>query len=72
MSDLRARFGRPLRLGVVGGGPDSWIGRLHRSAAELDGWWRVVAGVFSGDPGRSRESGVTLGFDASRCYGDVR
>lgn len=72
MSDLRARFGRPLRLGVVGGGPDSWIGRLHRSAAELDGWWRVVAGVFSGDAARSRESGVALGFDPSRCYGDVR
>ncbi|MCL4847162.1 MAG: Gfo/Idh/MocA family oxidoreductase [Acidobacteria bacterium] len=72
MAGLRARFGRPLRLGVVGGGPDSWIGRLHCTAAELDGWWRVVAGVFSGDPARSRESGMTLGFDASRCYGDVR
>lgn len=72
MADLRARFGRPLRLGVVGGGPDSWIGRLHRSAAELDGWWRVVAGVFSGDPVRSRVSGAALGFDPSRCYGDVR
>ena len=33
--DLRQRFGRPLRLAVIGGGPDAWIGRMHRSAAAL-------------------------------------
>ena len=46
---LRERFGRPLRLGVIGGGPDAWIGRMHRGAAEMDGWFRVVAGVLSSD-----------------------
>jgi predicted dehydrogenase len=69
--NLRERFGRPLRLGLVGGGPDSWIGAMHRSAAELDGWFRCVAGVFSGDPARSRAAGVRLGFDAARSYGSV-
>ena len=47
---LRERFGRPLRLAVVGGGPGSWIGQMHRGAAEMDGWFRTTAGVFSSDP----------------------
>jgi predicted dehydrogenase len=71
MPGLKDRFGRPLRLGIIGGGPDAWIGRMHRGAAEMDGWWRAVAGVFSGDPGRSRAAGATMGFDPGRSYGDV-
>lgn len=69
--DLRKRFGRPLRLAVVGGGPDSWIGRMHRGAAEMDGWFRVTAGVFSSDASRSRAAGVAFGLDAARSYGEV-
>ena len=42
MELLLACFGRPLRLGVIGGGPRSWIGRMHRGAAEFDGRWRVT------------------------------
>jgi len=71
MNDVRARFGRPLRLGIIGGGPDSWIGRMHRGAAEYDGLWTAVAGVFSSDAARSRSAGVAMGFDAQRSYGDV-
>ena len=71
MSGLRERFGRSLRLGIVGGGPDAWIGRMHRGAAEMDGWWRCTAGVFSSDPARSRSAGVALGFAADRSYGTV-
>ena len=71
MSDLRARFGRRLRLGMIGGGPDSWIGRMHQGAAQLDGWWDVAAGVFSSDPGRSRAAGTAVGVAAERSYGDV-
>ncbi|MEQ1804924.1 MAG: Gfo/Idh/MocA family oxidoreductase, partial [Burkholderiaceae bacterium] len=65
------RFGRPLRLAIVGGGPGSWIGQMHRSAAELDGWFRVTAGVSAGDPARSRTAGIALGLDPARAYGDV-
>ncbi len=71
MTGLRERFGRPLRLGLIGGGPDAWIGRMHRGAAEMDGWWRAVAGVFSSDPTRSRSGGAAMGFDPARSYGDV-
>ena len=71
MDPIRIRHGRPLRLALLGGGPASWIGRMHQSAAELDGWWRVVGGVFSSDPARSREGGNALGFAADRCYGSL-
>jgi predicted dehydrogenase len=71
VTDLRQRFGRPLRLAMIGGGPSSWIGRTHHTAAELDGFWTVAGGVFSSDPARSRQSGEALGFDAARCYGSV-
>ena len=63
--------GRALRLAMIGGGPTSWIGRMHHTAAELDGLWRVTGGVFSGDAARSRAAGAELGFDPARCYGTV-
>jgi predicted dehydrogenase len=72
MKGLRERFGRPLRLALIGGGPASWIGRMHQTAAELDGYWRVVAGVVSSDPARSRDAGTEIGLDPARSYGDVR
>jgi predicted dehydrogenase len=72
MKGLRERFGRPLRLALIGGGPASWIGRMHQTAAELDGYWRVVAGVVSSDPARSRAAGIELGLDPARSYGEVR
>jgi predicted dehydrogenase len=71
MNAIRRRFGRPLRLAIVGGGPGSWIGYMHRTAAELDGAWRVVGGVFSSDPARSRAAGEELGYAPQRCYPDV-
>ena len=69
--NLRESFGRPLRLAVIGGGPGSWIGHMHRSAAELDGWFRVSAGVFSADADKSRAAGAQLGLDPARSYGSV-
>jgi len=71
MTTLRERFGRALRLAIVGGGPGSWIGEMHRGAATMDGWFQVVAGVFSSDPARSRAAGPRFGLDPARCYGDV-
>ena len=71
MTSLREEFGRPLRLACIGGGPESWIGHMHRGAAEFDGMFRVVAGVFSSDPERSRSKGRQLGIPADRAYGSV-
>ncbi len=44
---------------------------MHRGAAEMDGWFRIAAGVFSSDPARSRAAGIAFGLDAARSYGDV-
>ena len=71
MTGLREKFGRSLRLAIIGGGPGAWIGRTHRTAAEMDGWFRVTAGVVSSDPARARAAGVAVGLDPARSYGSV-
>ncbi len=63
------RWGRRLRLGVIGGGPGSRIGRVHRSAARLDDHYEIVASVLSSNPERSAAEGVKIGVAADRAYG---
>lgn len=59
---------RKLRMGLIGGGPGSFIGRIHRIAAELDGEAQLVCGAFSSSPERSREAGEAYHLPASRVY----
>ena len=47
---------RRLHAGIVGGGKGSFIGAVHRVAAELDGQAQVVAGAMSTDPQRAQDS----------------
>ena len=61
-------LGRRLRLAVVGGGPGSFIGAMHRQAARLDDRYEIVTGVFSSDPEKSKQAGLELGMDAQRLY----
>ena len=59
-----------LQMGLVGGGEGSFIGAVHRMAAELDGRIQLTCGAFSSDPAKSRRAGVDLyGIDAARSYG---
>lgn len=62
---------RRLRLGMVGGGRGAFIGGVHRLAARLDDRYELLAGVFSSDPQRSRDSGADLLIDARRSYASV-
>lgn len=62
-------FSRPLRYGMIGGGPGAFIGEVHRMAAALDGSTNLVAGAFSSDPEKSRDMGNRLGLDEARVYG---
>jgi predicted dehydrogenase len=64
-------LGRPLRLAVIGGGPGSFIGASHRTAARLDGRYELVAGVVSSDPERSKMAALGMGIDPSRAYADA-
>jgi len=54
---------------MVGGGPGSFIGPVHRMAAALDGELELVAGCFSSDPTKSAETGMELELDPARVYG---
>lgn len=60
-----------LRMGMVGGGPGSFIGPVHRIAAELDREIELVAGAFSSDPARSRAAGESYRIDGARAYPDL-
>jgi predicted dehydrogenase len=62
-------LGRRLRLAVIGGGPGSFIGAMHRTAARIDDRYELVASVLSSNAERSRDAGRALGVD--RPYGDV-
>lgn len=63
---------RKLRMGMVGGGRGAFIGAVHRMAAALDGQIELVAGAFSSDPEKSRDSGADLFLDPSRVYGSYQ
>lgn len=59
-----------IRLGMVGGGNGAFIGEVHRMAARLDDRYELVAGAFSSDQQRGKESAAQLGIDSSRSYDD--
>ncbi|MDA9723485.1 Gfo/Idh/MocA family oxidoreductase [Candidatus Pelagibacter sp.] len=59
---------RKIRIGMVGGGKDAFIGSVHRIALRLDGYYELVAGSFSSDFENSKETGKNLGLENSRIY----
>ncbi|NOD61899.1 MULTISPECIES: Gfo/Idh/MocA family protein [unclassified Ruegeria] len=59
-----------IRLGMVGGGNDAFIGGVHRIAARLDDKFELVAGALSSTPEKSLESGQALGLE--RVYEDYK
>ena len=63
---------RKLRMGMVGGGRDAFIGPVHRIAAHMDNKIELVCGAFSSSPEKSRLSGQDLLLPPDRVYGDYR
>ena len=59
---------RKIRIGMVGGGRDAFIGGVHRIALRLDGYYELVAGSFSSNFNNSKETGSNLGLDKDRIY----
>ena len=57
-----------IRIGFIGGGPNSFIGYTHRLAARFDNRFEFVAGVFSRDINKSKKFGISLGLNPERCY----
>ncbi len=64
--------GRParIRLGMVGGGNEAFIGAVHRIASRIDDDYVLVAGALSSTPERAQASGRALGLDPARTYDD--
>ncbi|MEM7475129.1 MAG: Gfo/Idh/MocA family oxidoreductase [Planctomycetota bacterium] len=60
---------RKLKMGLVGGGQGSFIGKVHSVAACLDNRAEVVAGAFSSNPERSKASAEDYDVRPDRAYG---
>ncbi|MDC0163495.1 Gfo/Idh/MocA family oxidoreductase [Candidatus Pelagibacter sp.] len=63
---------KKLFLGIVGGGPKSWIGHVHRIASRFDDHYEIVAGVFSRNSKLSKMFGKSLGISSDRCYSNYK
>lgn len=74
MVNTAAYAARPprIRLGMVGGGRDAFIGAVHRIASRLDDQYELVAGCFSADPEKALASAADLGVArAYASFGDM-
>jgi predicted dehydrogenase len=65
---INLRMKRKLRMGMIGGGPGSFIGAVHRIAANIDGEIELVCGVFSSSPEKSKITGTDLYLKSDRIY----
>jgi len=59
---------RKLRMGMIGGGKDAFIGAVHRIAANIDGQIELCCGALSVHPDVAKESGKLLFLDDNRTY----
>lgn len=63
---------RKIRMGMVGGGTDAFIGAIHRLAAFMDNQIELVCGCFSVDPEISKESGKLYYLPEDRVYSSYK
>ena len=63
---------RKLRMGMIGGGKDAFIGAIHRIAANMDGLIELKAGALSVNPEIAVDSGKMLFLDPERTYTDFK
>ena len=61
---------RKIRMGMVGGTLDAFIGAVHRRAAIMDGEIELVCGAFSSNPEKSKATGKALYLPENRVYAD--
>jgi len=72
LNPVISMLGRRLRLAVIGGGPGSFIGAMHRQAARLDDRYEIVTGILSSDLEKSKRAALELGMDPNRLYETVK
>ncbi len=59
---------RKLRMGMIGGSLDAFIGAVHRRGAALDGEIELVCGAFSSNADKSKATGEALYLPDDRVY----
>jgi predicted dehydrogenase len=64
--------GKRLRVGMVGGGRNAFIGAVHRMAMRLDNLIELKAGALSANADNAHASGGDLGLSPDRIYSDFR
>jgi predicted dehydrogenase len=69
---VNAPLNRKLRMGLVGGGQGSFIGRVHSIAACLDNRATVVAGALSSDAAKAKASAPDYDIAPDRAYGSYQ
>ena len=65
-------LGRKLRMGLIGGGQGSFIGRVHATAAILDNRATLFAGALSSDPDRAKASASDYDIPPDQAWGSYR
>lgn len=63
---------RKLRMAMIGGGKDAFIGAIHRFAFNMDAQIEIVAGALSINPEIAVDSGRSLFLDEDRIYTDYK
>ena len=59
---------RKIKMGMVGGSIDAFIGAVHRIAANLDGQIELVCGSFSSNAEKTKATAEALYLDPKRAY----
>jgi len=59
-----------IRLGILGGGPDSLIGIVHRIASSMHDSYEIIGGVFNPDYNENLKFAEEIGLDKKRIYED--
>ena len=65
-------MGKTLRVGMVGGSLNSFMGEIHRQAIARSGCLELVCGAFGSTRNSSYETGKQLGLPTRRVYGTYR
>ncbi|MEY4384421.1 MAG: hypothetical protein RI995_1963 [Bacteroidota bacterium] len=68
-TQAKNRQSRKIKMGMIGGSLEAFIGAVHRRGAQLDGEIELVCGAFSSSPEKSKATGEALYLNPSRVYG---
>ena len=59
-----------IRLGILGGGGDSFIGLVHRIASSMHDSYEIIGGVFNPSFSENLKFAKEIGLNENRIYED--